>query len=177
MMPSTIVMRMLRSCFPGTNSRAIAPAISPMMMRPISVPSIWFLLCWSRRLLLDGVLDLLAGLLQVALGLVDLALVLQAPVTGRLADALLDLAAEFLGLVLRLIFGAHLPSPSDQGRPGATGRRPATANVVNRSIASRSVSSGRAPAGEPLSCWRDSRATRTIAVSGNSPSNCRNNLS
>src|SRR5690349_4341030 len=44
-------------------------------------------------LLLEGVLDLLARLLQVGLGLVALTLCLQAVVTGRVANLLLGLAA------------------------------------------------------------------------------------
>src|SRR4051794_14870780 len=56
---------------------------------------------------LEGVLDLLAGLLEVGAGLVGLALGLELLVVRRAADALLDLAAEFLGLVVDLVVESH----------------------------------------------------------------------
>ncbi|GIF05605.1 hypothetical protein Asi03nite_31430 [Actinoplanes siamensis] len=62
----------------------------------------------------EGVLDLLAGLLQVRAGLVRLALGLQTLVVGGLADAFLDLAAEFLGLVVDLVVESHSAPPGVQ---------------------------------------------------------------
>src|ERR1700735_5574912 len=59
---------------------------------------------WSA---LECVLDLLARLLQVAFGLVDLAFGLQVRVVGGLAHGLLDLALDLGDLVGRLVFGAH----------------------------------------------------------------------
>ena len=51
---------------------------------------------------LEGVLDLLAGLLEVALSLVGFAAGLQVVVTGDFTGLLFDLASDFLGLVLGL---------------------------------------------------------------------------
>src|SRR5262249_49760098 len=65
----------------------------------------------ARELGLEGVLDLLACVLEVALGLIGLALGLQVLVAGGLACLLLDLALHFLGLVLRLVLGTHRDSP------------------------------------------------------------------
>src|SRR5215204_1134684 len=56
---------------------------------------------------LEGVLDLLAGLLQVALGLVGPTLGLQFLVIGGLAESFLALPLEFLGLVLGLVINSH----------------------------------------------------------------------
>jgi pimeloyl-ACP methyl ester carboxylesterase len=62
-------------------------------------------------LLLERVLDLVPGLLEVALGLVALALGFHFPVAGRLAQGLLDVALDFRGLVGRLVFRRHDAGP------------------------------------------------------------------
>src|SRR5688572_21539487 len=56
---------------------------------------------------LDGVLDLLAGLLEVGLGLVGPAGRLQLLVVGGPADGLLGLALQLLALVVKLVVGRH----------------------------------------------------------------------
>src|SRR5215216_6981649 len=56
---------------------------------------------------LEGVLDLLAGLLQVALGLVGLPLDLQFVVIGGPAESFFGLPLELLGLVLGLVINSH----------------------------------------------------------------------
>src|SRR5947207_3280816 len=56
---------------------------------------------------LTRVHDLLAGLLDVARGLIGHALGLEPLVADGLADGLLDLALDFLGLVLGLIGVTH----------------------------------------------------------------------
>src|SRR5918994_6976617 len=53
-----------------------------------------------RTSALERVFDLLAGLLEVALGLVGLTLGLEVAVAAGLAHCLLGLAGQFLGLVL-----------------------------------------------------------------------------
>src|SRR5690348_6449445 len=58
-------------------------------------------------LFLEDVLDLVAGLLEVTLGLVDLAFGFQFLVVGGPAYAFLDLALDFRGLVGRLVFSRH----------------------------------------------------------------------
>src|SRR3954466_14413820 len=62
----------------------------------------------QRSRLLEGVLHLLAGLLQATGGLVLLALRLEVTVVGGVAEGFLALAGEFLGLVLHLVRAAHL---------------------------------------------------------------------
>src|SRR6476620_12652132 len=63
---------------------------------------------WTRRdLFFEGILDLLAGVFEVGLRLVALALIFSALVAGDLADRFLSLAAQILGLILRLIRTAH----------------------------------------------------------------------
>src|SRR6478609_6063416 len=57
--------------------------------------------------LLEGVLDVVARLLEVGLGLVGLALGLEALVVLRLARALLDLALRLFGGVLDLVTESH----------------------------------------------------------------------
>src|SRR5512144_398314 len=79
--------------------------------------------------LLERVLDLLAGLLEVALRLVGLALGLQPLVAGRLSGGVLGLARELLRLVLDLVYPAHrasllvvfsaLPAAFSRSFPGA----------------------------------------------------------
>src|SRR4029450_7155636 len=59
---------------------------------------------WSA---LEGFLALLAGLLDVALGLVGSAFGLQFLVVGGPAKPLLGLPLELLGLVSRLVVGSH----------------------------------------------------------------------
>jgi len=59
------------------------------------------------RLALERVFDLLAGILQVCLCLVDLAFVLGVLIAGDLAEALFSLAAQVVDLVAGLISGAH----------------------------------------------------------------------
>src|SRR6185312_12921599 len=61
----------------------------------------------ARHLLFEGVLDLFAGVFEVGLRLVALALIFSALVAGDLADRFFGLAAKVLGLVLRLIRTAH----------------------------------------------------------------------
>src|SRR4051794_33233538 len=56
---------------------------------------------------LEGVLDLLAGLLQVPGDLVLGALGLQVSVVGGLAERLLAFAGELLRLVLHLVYATH----------------------------------------------------------------------
>ena len=48
---------------------------------------------------LEGVFDLLPGLLQIALGLIGLTLSLKIPVVGGVADALLDLPLQLVSLL------------------------------------------------------------------------------
>src|SRR5690242_779161 len=55
-----------------------------------------------------SVLDLLAGLLDVGLALVGLALGLEVLVVRGAAEGFLDLALGLFGLVLELVVGAHL---------------------------------------------------------------------
>src|SRR3954447_9289431 len=62
--------------------------------------------------LLEDVLDLLAGLLHVGLGLVRLALGLHVLVVRRLAERLLGRADLLVGHVLHLVVGAHDGAPS-----------------------------------------------------------------
>jgi hypothetical protein len=66
----------------------------------------------ARQLLFEGVLDLLAGVFEVGLRLVAVALIFSALVAGDLADRFLSLAAQILGLILRLIRTAHSVSSS-----------------------------------------------------------------
>jgi MFS family permease len=68
--------------------------------------------------LLGGVLGLLAGLLQVALHLLALALGFQHRVSDGLAGGLLDLALGRLGLALGLLRGTHCSSFLCFGRLG-----------------------------------------------------------
>ena len=78
-----------------------------------------------RALLLEDVLDLLAGLLEVAGGLVLVTLSLELLVAGRPSDVLLALSAELLRLVLQLVHVAHgdlLSSPKTF--PGCASRTP-----------------------------------------------------
>src|SRR5271166_1744502 len=63
-------------------------------------------------LLLEDVLDLVAGLLEVALGLVALAFGFHLLVAGRLAQVLLDVALDLGGLVGRLVLSRHGVRPS-----------------------------------------------------------------
>src|SRR5215217_9476905 len=60
---------------------------------------------WSG--VLDGVLHLLAGLLEAGLGLVAAAGRLQLLVVGGPADGLLGLALQVLALVAQLVVGRH----------------------------------------------------------------------
>src|SRR5512133_3056605 len=62
-----------------------------------------------ERSVLEGVPDLLAGLLQVALGLVGPTLGLQFLVIGCPAEPLFGLPLDLLGLVLGLVINAHGP--------------------------------------------------------------------
>src|SRR5688572_28393309 len=58
--------------------------------------------------LLEGVLDLLAGLLEVALRLVPLTGGLEVAVVGGVAEGFLGLAAHLFELVVHLVFAAHV---------------------------------------------------------------------
>src|SRR5215213_8404578 len=60
-----------------------------------------------RSGVLDGVLHLLAGVLEAGLGLVAATPGLQLLVVGGSADGLLGLALEVLALVAKLVVGAH----------------------------------------------------------------------
>src|ERR1700756_2482785 len=62
---------------------------------------------FRARLLLEGVLHLLARIFEAGLRLVNLALVLGVLVTGDLAHRLFGLAAQVVDLVLQFVFGAH----------------------------------------------------------------------
>src|SRR4051794_7761498 len=64
----------------------------------------------TRRLLVEGVLDLLAGLLDVGLALVALALGLEVLVVGGVAERLLGLAEHALALVGQLVVVTHVSS-------------------------------------------------------------------
>src|SRR5215218_6201707 len=87
--------------------------MSSTMMAPTMEPSMWAASVrkvrdrWVGGLALEGVLDLLASLLEVALGLVGLALGLQLLVVGHAAGGLLGLSFEFFGLVLGLVVKPH----------------------------------------------------------------------
>src|SRR6185437_15878339 len=59
------------------------------------------------QLLLEDVFDFLAGLLEVALGLVGVAFGFERLVAGDLPGGFLDLALGLLGGVLGLVFCAH----------------------------------------------------------------------
>src|ERR671913_995064 len=79
---------------------------------------------------LDGVLHLLAGLLEARLGLVGAAGRLQLLVVGGPADGLLGLALQVLTLVAKLVVGCHwgITSgpclPPDRGSQTGQGTRP-----------------------------------------------------
>src|SRR6186713_78932 len=64
-------------------------------------------LCSAGRSVLEGVLDVLAGLLEVGLGLVPLALTAELVVAGSTADALLGVSGDLLDLVVGLVIGTH----------------------------------------------------------------------
>src|SRR3954451_336416 len=63
---------------------------------------------WCATSVLEGVLHLLAGLLEVGLGLVALALTAQCVIPGGRADLLLGMPAHVLHLVLGLVVGTHV---------------------------------------------------------------------
>jgi len=78
------------------------------------------------QLLLEGVFDFLAGLLEVALGLVAAAFGFERLVAGDLPGAFLDLARGLLGGVLGLVFCAYRASsllPAMARPPGFRRRR------------------------------------------------------
>src|SRR5271156_100761 len=65
-------------------------------------------LCWLvGKLLLEGVLYLLARVFQARLRLVDLAFIFGAAVSGGLADGLFGLAGDVVNLVAHFVVGAH----------------------------------------------------------------------
>src|SRR4051812_26809145 len=70
--------------------------------------------CWKASVL-EGVLHVLAGRLDVGRHLVALALGLETLVVGALADGLLDLADQVFSRVLDLVCRTHdgLPSVAD----------------------------------------------------------------
>src|SRR5674476_508234 len=76
--------------------------------------------------LVEGVLDLLAGLFEVAIGLVDLAFMFHLLVIGRLAKLLLGCALRLVLVVLQLVGPAHHRAPllvrSIKGVWGQVGR-------------------------------------------------------
>ena len=78
-----------------------------------------------RSLLLERVLHLLAGLLELAGPLVFAALGLESLVGARLPDALLDVSGGFLGLVMRRVIEFHGRPFSDpaERRPVAASER------------------------------------------------------
>src|SRR5215208_4354838 len=91
---------------------------------------------------LDGVLHLLAGVLEAGLGLVGAAGRLQLLVVGGPADGLLGLALQVLALVAQLVVGRHWgitstglaarrsPPPNRSGDPGR--RRPGAVDPAGR---------------------------------------------
>jgi hypothetical protein len=66
----------------------------------------------AKLVFLESVFHFLAGLLQVRLALVDLALGFQALIAGSLAGGFLALAAELLGGVFDLVIQTHGVSPN-----------------------------------------------------------------
>ena len=64
-------------------------------------------LCWLWQLVLEGVLDLLAGVLEAGFRLVDLALGLGAVIVGGPAKGLLGLTGNVVDLVGHLFVGSH----------------------------------------------------------------------
>src|SRR4051812_14599861 len=88
----------------------------------------------------ESVLDLLAGLLEIALRLLALPLGLEVAIVGGPPDGLLALAGKFIDLVADLVLGAHarrLPS----GTAAHAGRRCAG----SRSTGHMSVRTARRP--------------------------------
>jgi hypothetical protein len=67
---------------------------------------------------LEGVLDLLAGLLEVGLALVGLALCLEALVVGHLAGGLLGLAGHLVLGVVELVIETHEGPPLSDANGG-----------------------------------------------------------
>src|ERR671914_1356407 len=109
---------------------------------------------WGWRLgVPDGVLHLLAGLLEARPGLVGAALGLQLLVVGGPADGLLGLALEVLTLVAQLVVGAHggitsaggaaqggrRPNPSGQAARGRPGLRDAAGRDQEAGVADHAV--------------------------------------
>src|SRR6476659_7328391 len=74
-------------------------------------------LCSAGRSVLEGVLDVLARLLEVGFGLVPLAFTAKLVVAGTAAAALLGVSGDLLDLVVGLVIGTHggLRSSSTSG--------------------------------------------------------------
>src|ERR1700676_1647901 len=89
---------------------------------PVAIP------CSRYRLLLEGVLHLLARIFQAGLRLVNLALILGALVIGELADGFFGLAAPVIDLVTDFVSGTHLlvllPAPCGASLRYGVPRRP-----------------------------------------------------
>src|SRR4051794_27820195 len=85
--------------------RLVRGVAGPLFHHP---QELWIRTSGERVLDVPGsVLDLLAGLPDVGLGLVALALGLEVLVVRGLAVGLLDLADCLIGLVLELVVGTH----------------------------------------------------------------------
>ena len=69
----------------------------------------------------DGVLDVFLALAEVALGLLGLALTLEALVPGDLSDRFLELALGLFGLAPALLFVTHATSCRSSERPSFDG--------------------------------------------------------
>src|SRR4051794_40889864 len=94
---------------PAVGGRGGARATEPARLSQSERPGPWARSFWS--VWLEGVLDLLARLLQVALGLVGLALGLPLLVVRGVAELLLAFALGGLSLVAELVHRAHAGVP------------------------------------------------------------------
>lgn len=72
-------------------------------------------------LLLEDVLDFFAGLLEVALGLIAVALRFEGLIAGGFAEAFLDLALAALGGVLNLVLCTRRAASCSLEEPEASG--------------------------------------------------------
>jgi hypothetical protein len=88
---------LLRQTPTGTDASVVAYCLGPSPVPPWGAVSRFTTV--TRHVLFEGVLDLLAGVFEVGLGLVALALIFGALVAGDPADRFLGLTAKLLGLV------------------------------------------------------------------------------
>src|ERR1700733_4894991 len=113
------------------------------------------------QLLLEGVLDLLARILEVSLGLVRTSLGLQGLVSGGFTGSLLDLPFGCLRGVLDLVLGPHfcfLPFlPAQPGHKKGSGALP-SGQRSSRSPGSRATHSPYVPV---MAWYRTDPAVRT----------------